>query len=530
MNQLIAIALCAVLLFSCGKDKKGKKGVSPGDIENYKDNLLNDRKTEEEPVFFEEEMPVEAPIPEKEESAWSNEVNRQELISSIKVAYQEGLRSSDYFYKDIKSFEEKFEELTEEEKSDYFDLLSKSFKKYYSHLFYGKVKYKTLNKDWDINRRAVNLEGVLQRAIDSTEVKKTLRRAIPQHTHYQELKKALAYFQKRIGKDGEDVEINDNIYLMSEHPEMIKIKKKLKLWDDSERIDTVKAEYNQAIMPAVKRFQDKHCIDANGIINYETVKALNVSMQTRMEQVMANLERWRWFPRSFGREYLLINIPEYQLYYYKKGKVIRKHKIVVGKMERQTPVMTSKIAYITLNPTWTVPETILREDYLPEMEKDVNYLKNKGINIYTVDGNDVKTLVEPEKWNPSKPFAYKYIQQPSKDNVLGEVKFIFANNHFIYLHDTNQRWYFDKVKRNLSSGCIRLEKPLDLAMDLSTELMNYLAKNDLDEVERVRTNFDTDVRTNIVILYYTAWGTNDGVKFRPDIYDLDAQVYRQLRQ
>lgn len=523
INQVIAMVICAMVVFSCGKNKKG---LSQEEVEIFKESL--DDEVGESQVL--EEIQQVDVVSEEKESAWQNEINRQELIASIKVSYQEGLNASDYYYKDILKLEERYSQLSEQEKQEYYSLLSESFKKYFSHLFYGKVNYKSLNKDWDIDRKAVDVDRVLQRAIDSTEVRKSLRGAIPQHTHYQELKKALAYFQARIGKDGKDIEINDNIYLMSEHPEMINIKKKLKLWDDSERIDTVKAEYNQAIMPAIKRFQDKHCIEANGIINYETVKALNVSMKTRMEQVMANLERWRWFPRSFGREYLLINIPEYQLYYYKDGKVIRKHKIVVGKEDRQTPVMTSKIAYIVLNPTWTVPETILKEDYLPEMIKDNNYLKNKGINIYKDNGSDVKTLVDPKDWNADKPLAYKYIQQPSKDNVLGEVKFIFANNHFVYLHDTNQRWYFEKVNRDLSSGCIRLENAIELGMDLSTGLMNYLAKNDLDEVERVSMNFDTDARTNIVILYYTAWGTNDGVKFRPDVYNLDSKVYKFLSQ
>ncbi len=507
-NRFVILLLAILLAYSC----KGEEGKELVVVEDKKDSAVVD----------------EIIIPEEivKESEWSRASNRIELINVIETAEQEGLLSSDYFLKEIKEFESKFNTLDVASKNKYYKLLTQSFKRYYKHMYFGKVDFSKVYTDWSLPKAPIRVDTLINYALTNNKVETILRSAGPKTSDYQMLKDALQRFDKLVGKDGKAIDLNDNLYLMSEHPQVINIKKKLLKWGGTAKMDTTSTEYNQAMAIVIKNFQEEHCIKPDGIINYETVKALNMTMLDRKKQIIANLERWRWFPRDLGREYLLINIPEYQLYYYRDNKLIRKHKVVVGKTERKTPILSSKISYIVLNPTWTVPETILKEDYFPEMEKDREFLLKKGIIIY----DQKQKEVNPKDWNPKRAMSYKYIQGPSEDNVLGQVKFIFSNTHFVYLHDTNQKYYFDKVKRNLSSGCIRVEKPLDLAMDLSTKLMNYHLENEASKKSTALKNFNTDMETKMHVLYYTAWSEKKEMRYRPDVYEFDNALYDLLQK
>jgi murein L,D-transpeptidase YcbB/YkuD len=181
---------------------------------------------------------------------------------------------------------------------------------------------------------------------------------------------------------------------------------------------------------------------------------------------------------------------------------------------------------VVFNPTWTVPPTILKEDLIPEMMKNRNALKNKGIGIYDSKNNEI----DPAKWNPNRPRGYRYVQKPGYYNALGVVKINFPNNRSVYLHDTNHRNLFERNNRSLSSGCVRIENPLELAQLLLDNPKKY-SKEKMDSIVATKKTLFIGIKKRYAIYqwYWTAWSEDNKLLFRKDIYNLDADLYSKLR-
>jgi murein L,D-transpeptidase YcbB/YkuD len=225
-------------------------------------------------------------------------------------------------------------------------------------------------------------------------------------------------------------------------------------------------------------------------------------------------------------DYLVVNIPDYKLIVVENNDTTITQKVVVGTNKRKTPILNSYLKTVVLNPTWTIPPTILKEDVVPAMKRNRNYLSNKNIKIYDASNN----VVSPENWNASKPHNYRYVQEPGPNNTLGEMKILFPNHHSIYLHDTNHRNLFGLNNRSLSSGCIRVEKPLELAGYFLNHSESW-SKEKIDSVVATRKTHYVKIekKYNLYIWYWTAWSLNGKLQFRKDIYDYDAALYEKLR-
>jgi len=275
----------------------------------------------------------------------------------------------------------------------------------------------------------------------------------------------------------------------------------------------------------MKKFQIRHGLAADGVIGKGTVEALNFSKKKRKEQILANLERWKWFPKDMGKEYLIVNIPDYKLNLVKDKDTFRTHKVIVGRAKRATPILSSRLSNVILNPTWTVPPTILREDVIPSISKNRNYLAQTNMKVYDRNGNEVIA----NNWKLSNAKSYRYVQSPGSFNSLGMVKFSFPNRFSIYLHDTNHRDFFGKQKRSLSSGCVRVENPLELAEYLLGDKENWNLEKITETLQSEKTqHIKLKKEIKIHILYWTAWSENNTLIFRDDIYNLDAVLYRKL--
>ena len=285
------------------------------------------------------------------------------------------------------------------------------------------------------------------------------------------------------------------------HPlnEIVQIKKHLIYWKDFKNRDSIITPiYDKYTVQAIKRFQKRHGLSPDGVIGQGTLKALNITQNERREQIYANLERWRWFPDDFGDEYLLINLPDYKLSYVLNNDTIAERRIVVGKPSRETPILSSKISNFVFNPTWTVPPTIIKEDLTPSALKNRNYFNRNRISIYDSKGQ----LVSPENWNSSKAKSYRYVQIPGYDNSLGLVKFNFPNRHSVYLHDTNHRDYFVREYRALSSGCVRIENPLQLSETiLKKEDEKKWNKSEIDTIINRKTTRYIPLKNSNINIY-----------------------------
>jgi len=500
------------------------------------------------------------------ETAWNNKEHRHFIIAEIGLAENEGLQPKDYNYVKLKSLEEQFEKLPDSSIVNYDLLLTHSAQLYINHISKGKLNPKDLYRNWDLDQKKIDINKILFDCIDNNNFVAAIEECKPNHQIYKKLKMCLQILkeypeQPLLGL----IDINERIVPNKKNKYLPIIKKRLMYWGDMVEKDTVLSQlYTKKTQDAVKLFQARHGLKPDAIIGRSTIEALNFSRNQRIEQIIANLERWRWFAHDFSSNYLLINIPDYSIVAVKNGDTLLSQRVVVGRETRKTPVLKSKIYNINLNPNWTVPPTILKEDIYPEAEKDKGVFKKKGLVILDDENNEVN----PSIWKKEDAYKYKYVQNPSRNNSLGSMKINFPNKYSVYLHDTNHRNLFSFSKRSLSSGCVRLEKPLEMAAYIlndsvkwplhrikDTTDINYyikiqrkkqlevnkrnaklLAKNPslvFEKKELAKPILKTiviKVKENIFIhqLYWTAWETKGVLNFREDIYCLDTDLYAKL--
>jgi murein L,D-transpeptidase YcbB/YkuD len=244
---------------------------------------------------------------------------------------------------------------------------------------------------------------------------------------------------------------------------------------------------------------------------------------------LANLERWRWYPRDLGEHYILVNIANYNLDVVKDSEIVRSHKTMVGTDVRKTPIFSEEIKFIVFNPNWTIPPTIKTKDVIPGARKDSTYVTRKNIDVYSANGE----LLNPSEidWNNNKVKSYTYRQKPGSSNPLGKVKIIYPNKHLIYLHDTPSKSLFARNSRAQSSGCIRVEKVMDLAEYLLSDQLKYTSEkiNEiLEEGELKEVRMKQQVKVHH--LYWTAWTENGKPRFTEDIYNYDEKIIEELNK
>jgi len=301
--------------------------------------------------------------------------------------------------------------------------------------------------------------------------------------------------------------------------------------------------YNDELIEAVKSFQKSHGLAVDGVCGPDTIRHLNISVESKIDQIKVNLERMRWMPRELGKDYLIVNIPDYNLRYFKNEKEMLRLPVVVGTKKHPTPIFSHRLSTIVLNPYWRVPKRIVQREIIPKLVRNSSYLSNKDMNIH--ENWDTKSeIYEPtdinwtqfaqtdlqkkEKFYPDVP--YKFIQTPGKKNPLGKMKFMFYNKYMVYLHDTSAKHIFNRRQRAYSHGCIRVFNPYKLLKTIANEdkKLDYKeAKEILKDVEQTEISLNKKIPIHIV--YLTAWmDDNDVMQFRDDIYGYDKMQEKLL--
>ncbi|RQD74287.1 MAG: murein L,D-transpeptidase, partial [Halanaerobium sp. MSAO_Bac5] len=278
---------------------------------------------------------------------------------------------------------------------------------------------------------------------------------------------------------------------------------------------------------AVREFQVNHGLNDDGIVGPKTIEALNIPYDKRVQQIIINMERWRWLPRDLGDKYIYVNISDYSLNVYENNNIIMDMKTIVGNEQRKTPVFSDRIRYLVFNPYWYVPKSIAVEDILPSIQEDIAYLEENNYSVFAYNSNNTLSRVEAEEINwqeiDEDNFDFLIRQDPGDNNSLGRVKFMFPNRFSVYLHDTPSRYLFDETERGFSSGCIRIEKPIELALYLLKDQEEW-DRESIEEIMQI-DNEETIYLNEpfpIYLQYNTAWVDNIGnLNFRKDIYDRD---------
>lgn len=499
MKIFLPILFCFFLYFGCGNNTNA-------DLTTVKKTTP---KIEEKVILF----------------GWENLENRKAFLEAIKNSEKEGLFPDDYAIKKLEKFEESFDKLTEKEIELYYKQLSSSFIKYTSHLSNGKLNPREIYPDWEIKRNKFKGDSILNTALTKNRIDSIIETCKPRHNIYKYLKKALAIVNELPDEVFTPIATTNKFNFGDTNKNIVAVKKRLQYWNDLSKNDTLNEVYNEAMHDAVKRFQSRHGLEPDGVIGKGTITALNFTKTQRKQQIISNLERWRWFPRDLGINHIVVNIPNFYLHAVQNTDTIKTHRVVVGTEKRKTPILSSRIDNVVFNPTWTVPPTIMKEDLIPGTQKSRNYITSRNITIYNRKGEEVSL----GNWSFTNAENYKYVQSPGEDNALGFVKINFPNNHLVYLHDTNHRDYFVKNFRALSSGCVRVENPLILTEYLLISKKIYTPQRIdsiifLKKTKTVKIEEEFDVH----ILYFTAWYEKGQLQFRNDVYNYDPELYLRL--
>jgi murein L,D-transpeptidase YcbB/YkuD len=279
-------------------------------------------------------------------------------------------------------------------------------------------------------------------------------------------------------------------------------------------------------------FQTRNGLTADGVVGKATIEAMNIPVESRIASIEANLERWRWLSDDLGERYIKVNIANFELEIIENGSSVFTTNAIVGKAFRETPVFSSVMTYMVLNPDWTVPPTILNEDIVPAVISNPDYLSKKKLKVYAADGTEIDPTTIDWSSFTTNNFPYKIHQNPGPENALGNIKFIFPNKYSVYIHDTPNRSLFKRTDRSFSSGCIRVDNPMKLAAWLMKDNLKWtptLLNNAIEKGKTQTVKFKTPIPVHI--LYLTAWASNDGVVFfRKDVYNRDKILLAALKQ
>lgn len=464
----------------------------------------------------------------------------RELIRVFDDAEQKGLDSKDY---DAGRWAERAKALeggsgAQEAERVKFDVaLTVSGTRYISDLHLGKVNPKALHKDFDPERKHHDAGAFLREQVaGASSVKETLSRVECPYPGYQLTLAALQKYMQMAKEETRDPlpAVPKAIEPGQTYAAMDKLVRRLKFLGDLPQSASAPAEaniYSDDVVEAVKRFQVRHGIAADGKVGTQTIVELNQPMSHRVEQLRLSLERWRWLPHELPAPPIIVNIPEFKLRAIDApGKPALAMSVVVGKaMHTETPVLEEDMEYIVFWPYWNVPPSILREEMVPKIAKDPSYLSRNGYVVATLSGNMVTDgAVSDGVLSQLRSGKLMVRQKPGPKNALGLIKFIFPNDNNVYLHSTPAQALFGKARRDFSHGCIRVEDPKSLAA--------WVLKNNTDWTrDRIENAFaagkEEQVKLTktipVLVLYDTAIAEEDGrVFFFKDIYGHDKALLK----
>ncbi len=464
---------------------------------------------------------------------WKGKDDLKALTGAIAGVTEDGLLPEDYHLTSLTALMEATDRSDPAQTARLDLLATDALARLAFHLHYGKTDPRSFDPNWNISAptRPEDLLKLVSQVAAQDNIVAAAKDLAPHHWFYGQLKKALAAQRAHVAEGGwGTIEAGPTLKPGMTDPRVAALR--IRLAASGEYTTTTPADanlYDDDLVAALKRFQELHGIDPDGAVGKRTVTELNVTAQQRVDQLRLNLERARWVLNQLGDEFIVVNISGFHLYVIKGGVPVWDTRVVVGRTYRQTPMFKSNMRTVVLNPTWTVPPTILKQDLLPKLAKDPSYLASH--NIAVVDAAGAEVDPGTIDWQQARRrFPYNLVQRPGEDNSLGRVKFLFPNEHAVYLHDTPNRALFERADRAASSGCIRIENPMMLA--------DYLLAGDAEwPKERVEEVLATGHTQNIVlkhtipvvIMYWTAQLDRDGtMRFFPDLYNRDTPLLRAL--
>ncbi|MGC8775609.1 MAG: L,D-transpeptidase family protein [Chlorobaculum sp.] len=478
-------------------------------------------------------------------AAWTNRKAIARLVELVGECGSDGLNPSDYHYDQIKEFAANPPGSPAlKAKADL--LMTDALFSLMSHLRSGKVMPRALDSNWNIPvpKPAANYDQMLMTAVMGSkfpEMISVLRNPSPE---YVLLRKNLLRYRKIAENGGwQPVYQGPNIEKVGQvDKRMPLVRQRLILSGDlAADKPVVPADssipsaapvpsdqvYTQELFDAVLAFQQSHGLSADGIIGLETLNAMNYPAGLRADQIRVNLERERWYDGILGSTYVMVNIPAFSVEYVKDNEVRWKSRVIVGKPGTQTPIFAAQVQSVIFNPRWVIPPGILSKEAIPAIRKDVGYLAKHQLTV--VDSNGKPVDPSRVNWYSDGGFPYRLVQASGDDGSLGRIKFNMPNRFMVYMHDTPTKPLFERSMRAYSHGCVRVDKPYELAEHLMRDSKNWSLSKIEAAINTGKTRtIPLTVKVPVYFFYQTAFADGNKIGFRNDIYDRDKELLDAL--
>jgi murein L,D-transpeptidase YcbB/YkuD len=398
----------------------------------------------------------------------------------------------------------------------------------------GLKAAKDITANWEMVRKSSPSATKLFSAITSESIYDFFKSITPLPKLHQDLIDSLNFYKSLRGlpriKYAKDLKVGD------QYPYIADIKQRLIITGDLRNKNNTSDIFDRELQRALYSYKDRFKLTQNNVIDKITVYYLNKPMKEHVQSIITNLDKLKVFPNRFPDEYIRVNLPDFTMDYFRNGESILHMNAVVGRDVRPTPVFSSSMKYLVLNPTWNIPNNLVRRDLIPALQEYPNYLKEHNIHVF----KGWKTKKEVKNFNvsmllpykdPSSSMPYRFVQYPGDDNALGRVKFMFPNKYSVYLHDTDNKSLFSRRYRVYSSGCMRLEKPFELLEVLKSRLKSSDVRN-IDKyrntLKTVTLNFKKSLPVHTT--YFSVFRRNGLTHFRKDVYEYDKFIQTSQKQ
>ncbi|HEU4516639.1 MAG TPA: L,D-transpeptidase family protein [Steroidobacteraceae bacterium] len=464
--------------------------------------------------------------------AWANARNAAELRRALADSAADGLDPADYELALLDNLAREIERpaATGVLRAQYDILHTEALLRLAYHLSFGKVDAESFDPQWNFGRTLAHrdVEREIEDALAAEDIYRRIEALKPTHRIYKGLKNELARY-RAASKDSEPAAIPAGAALKPgvSDARIPLLRARLVASGDLESGAAAAdpSAYDAPLEAAVRRFQARLGLESDGVIGAGTIAELNLPLAERIRQLRVNLDRGRVLLQDLPEKFVVVNIAGYTAYVIKGQDIVWSARVQVGKPYRKTPTFRSEINYLVFNPTWTVPPGIIRADILPAAKADPASITRKGLKVLDAGGRAVDPASIDWSRFSSGHIPYTLRQEPGPKNALGRVKLMFPNEYFVYLHDTPSQALFDRAERAFSSGCVRVERALELAAIVLDDPQQWNAQSiDAAIAGGKLQNVTLKRKVPVLLAYWTAWVDSEGrMNFRRDLYGQDAK-------
>jgi murein L,D-transpeptidase YcbB/YkuD len=467
------------------------------------------------------------------QSIWLGTDRMPQLISRMRLAKLDGLNPRDYPINKLEKLHGALGDVVDKQSRAIIEAwFSAYFLQYASDIKLGRFKPRKIDPELHWKKKVVDEFQVLEGLSKAKSIDAFFNGWQTQNPAYLALKRILSQYYA-IEKSGGWPAVSDGEVLKPgmTSSRVIEVRARLAVTDNPTSLaeNNKPEEYSSDLLEAVKAFQERHGLEKDGVIGKTTLMEMNVSVTQRIRQLVVSMERWRWMPEDYGTHFIGVNIARYKLLYVRDMRIEDEMRVVVGKPYHRTPVFSSEIKFLVLNPYWNVPRSIATKEMLPKLKANPGSVSARGFEARQNGRSIALTSIDWSQYS-RQSFPFKLRQKPGPKNALGRIKFMFPNQFNVYLHDTPARTKFESASRAFSHGCVRVYRPIDLAVRVLSQMPGW----DRARIQAVlasgkTTTVNLPKPLKVHIVYSTAWiGTDNKVHFGKDIYKRDKKLYRIL--